>query len=200
MGVGAVGACLRISVWRAAAAVKLGGGMVRIKNRKFSVGSAAVKVDLNFDKFATLTVMTGEAEKITAQVPVVAVNKLPTNVIGDVVVVFLSKEANAQIFSAKTAKQFVKSSSKVCDSSTNARFELCAIGAAADVLDTAVSLASGGDVVLARCVCKEDVANGFRLVLTKHSTVVLNPGGEEDWRCSQPASCFIASLVFLNVL
>ena len=117
MGVGAVGACLRISVWRAAAAVKLGGGMVRIKNRKFSVGSAAVKVDLNFDKFATLTVMTGEAEKITAQVPVVAVNKLPTNVIGDVVVVFLSKEANAQIFSAKTAKQFDKSSSKVCDSS-----------------------------------------------------------------------------------
>ncbi len=128
MGVEAVGACLRISVWRAAAAVKLGGGMVRIKNRKFPVGSAAVKVDLNFDKFATLTVMTGEAEKITAQVPVVGVNKLPANVIGDVVVVFRSKEANAQIFSANTAKQVDKSSSKVRDSSTNARSELCRCG------------------------------------------------------------------------
>ena len=99
---------------------------------------------------------------------------------GDVLMIFLDLGETAEIFSSKTGQRYSKATARVCDSSTSDIYELCAVGDAAGILDSALSQAQRGDVFVARCVYKEDVGSGYRIALCKHSSVSLSPGLPED--------------------
>ncbi len=160
--------------------VLLGGAQVRIKNPQYSLST--IPFDLVCDKFVKLRVA-DEGDQVSAYPPVTTVSELVPGRPGDVAVVYLSGGTATTVEGKVSGKPHIKSEILVCDSSTGKRYEVQGWDTAAHHLDSISGDSSGGDVLLCHGVCKEHVANGFRLVLNKNGEVRRNPGGEEEPCC-----------------
>ena len=176
------------------AAVELAGGMVRIKNRRFS--PSTIDYDLHFDKWLTISDVQ-DADKVTANVPVTLVSFLRPGVFADVVLVYLDHEPLVSVQSPKTKRSHDKVSACVAASSVGAKFELVAWDGIAVTLETLLENLPGGSVLALRNVYKEEIAGGFRIVTSRCTEVVANPGGDEDGPASLAGS-WCAYLVPVN--
>ena len=159
--------------------VILGGAQVKIRAAKFSVSS--VPYDLAFDNYATVTVVESVAEQVSATERITPVADLVKSfgTVGDISVIYL-EHSDVDTIKTRDGKSFDKMALTVCDASTDARFEVHIHGGRAHSAGVKLAEVAVGSPIVLRGVVFESVLTGWKAVLRKGGSVVLDAGVPEE--------------------
>ena len=160
------------------ATVILRGAQVRIKDAKFSISTTSF--DLVYDKYSSMEVVLDQRAAVTASPKICTVSSLRHSSIstGDVAVVYLEHSEVEQV-KTKGGKSFQTLAMTVADESTGARFSVLVYGAFGHQCEALLEEAASGDSLLLRCVSVDQLDGGWRAVLKRGGSFIVNSGTDE---------------------